>query len=279
MTRSPLSLRSIFGASQAIYLDLYLLLLRSASSRRLHKCGGVSPPTLTSSIFSSPRCVRRLALGLICGGSPFHVFGAPSVTESLSSARSSIPRLKGQAKPGQLYTLMMLDFDGDALGSWPDKVPPGKNSPVRHWIVGNIPGELLSGRGLFGSSASAADRGRLGRSAGRRKRGRRRFGSARWPNCRARPCILIFRLSLTAIVSTFFSKRNIYNQNAVSDPITNFDYRASSVRYHLCDPIASNWFVAVYTSEQPFSGKAFHGNDVSATWRQDLEKGDLGRER
>ena len=27
-----------------------------------------------------------------------------------------------QAKPGKLYTLMMLDFDGDALGSWPDKV-------------------------------------------------------------------------------------------------------------------------------------------------------------
>ena len=42
---------------------------------------------------------------------------------------------------------MMLDFDGGALGSWSDKVPPGRNSPVRHWIVGNIPGELLSGRG------------------------------------------------------------------------------------------------------------------------------------
>ena len=47
------------------------------------------------------------------------------------------------AKPGRLYTLMMLDFDGDANGSWPDAVPPGRNSPLRHWIVGNIPGNLL----------------------------------------------------------------------------------------------------------------------------------------
>jgi urea transport system substrate-binding protein len=31
-----------------------------------------------------------------------------------------------QAKPGKLYTLVMLDFDGDALGSWPDKVHRGR---------------------------------------------------------------------------------------------------------------------------------------------------------
>lgn len=36
---------------------------------------------------------------------------------------------------------MMIDPDGNANGSWPDLVPPGKNSPVRHWIVGNIPGD------------------------------------------------------------------------------------------------------------------------------------------
>ena len=90
-----------------------------------------------------------------------------------------------QAKPGKLYTLMMLDFDGDALGSWPDKVPPGKNSPVRHWIVGNIPGELLSGSGLFGRPASAAGCGRVGRSVRRGKWSVRRFGFTNWPNCLA----------------------------------------------------------------------------------------------
>jgi hypothetical protein len=65
----------------------------------------------------------------------------------------------------------------------------------------------------------------------------------------------------------------------VPNPITDFDYRDFLMRYHLRDPIASNWFVAVYTSEQPFSGKVFHGNDVSASWHQDLGRGDLGRER
>jgi hypothetical protein len=44
-----------------------------------------------------------------------------------------------QAKAGRLYTLMMLDFDGNANGSWPDQVPMGENSPVRHWIVGTFP--------------------------------------------------------------------------------------------------------------------------------------------
>ena len=34
-----------------------------------------------------------------------------------------------------LFALIMVDFDGNANGSWPDAVPPGANSPVRHWVV------------------------------------------------------------------------------------------------------------------------------------------------
>jgi hypothetical protein len=52
-----------------------------------------------------------------------------------------------QAKAGRLYTLLMLDFDGNANGSWPDQVPVGENSPVRHWIVGNLSGDLLRSTG------------------------------------------------------------------------------------------------------------------------------------
>ncbi len=47
------------------------------------------------------------------------------------------------AEIGGFYTLLMLDLDGNALGSWPDPVAAGENSPVRHWIVGNIPGDTL----------------------------------------------------------------------------------------------------------------------------------------
>ncbi|MGB8740000.1 MAG: hypothetical protein WCD52_07085 [Xanthobacteraceae bacterium] len=49
----------------------------------------------------------------------------------------------------------MLDFDGNANGSWPDPVAWGQNAPVRHWIVGNIPGDLLRGSGYLESGPSA----------------------------------------------------------------------------------------------------------------------------
>jgi hypothetical protein len=76
-----------------------------------------------------------------------------------------------------------------------------------------------------------------------------------------------------------FEQEKHIDFDPLPDPITNFDYRAFLSKNRLFEPIASNWFVAVYTSEQPFSGKTFHGNDVSATWHRDLGKGELGRER
>jgi urea transport system substrate-binding protein len=184
-----------------------------------------------------------------------------------------------QAKPGKLYTLMMLDFDGDALGSWPDKVPPGKNSPVRHWIVGNIPGELLSGRGYSEDQQAPPTAAELADQPGAAT------GAAGGSVSPTGVTVLqAYRYPHIPIVSDrygvyLFAQEKRIQFDSLPDPITNFDYRDFLSRYHLLDPIASNWFVAVYTSEQPFSGKVFHGNDVSATWHQDLEKGDLGRER
>jgi hypothetical protein len=46
---------------------------------------------------------------------------------------------------------------------------------------------------------------------------------------------------------------------ALSGPITNCDYLTFLDTYQLGDPQASNFFVAIYTSESPFSGKPFHG--------------------
>ena len=51
---------------------------------------------------------------------------------------------------------MMLDLDGNANGSWPDPVPPGQNAPARHWIVGNIPGDLLGGTGYVESGGASS---------------------------------------------------------------------------------------------------------------------------
>src|SRR5260370_25540434 len=60
---------------------------------------------------------------------------------------------------------------------------------------------------------------------------------------------------------------------ALSESITSFESGAFLKRYHLGDPEAANFFVVIYTTESPFSGKAFHGNDVSGVWLQYSGKG------
>jgi len=154
----------------------------------------------------------------------------------------------------KLYTLMMLDFDGNANGSWPDPVPSGENSTVRHWIVGNIPGDLLRGTGYVES----------GNDSGIDKT------SVLQP----------YRAPHIPVVSDrygiyLFEQTKRIDFAAVSGPITNFDYSTFLGTYKLGDPKASNYFVAIYTSESPFSGKPFHGNDVSGVWHQGYGKGKL----
>ena len=184
-----------------------------------------------------------------------------------------------QAKPGRLYTLMMLDFDGNALGSWPDMVAPGKNSPIRHWIVGNIPGELLRATGYSEDQQTTPVAVKSGPQSD---------SSSGWGGGSVAPAAMTvlqaYRYPHVPVVSDrygvyLFEQEKHIEFDPISDPVTNFDYRGFLNKYRLRDPVASNWFVAIYTSEPPFSGKPFHGNDVSATWHQDLGKGDLGRER
>jgi hypothetical protein len=156
-----------------------------------------------------------------------------------------------KAAAGKFYTLMMLDFDGDANGSWPDPVPPGGNSPVRHWIVGNIPGGMLRGRGYIESSAEQT------------------------------PAVLqAYRAPHIPMVSDryglyVFEQAKKIDFAPVKGPITNFDLAKFLRTYHLREPMAANFFVAVYTSESPFSGKPFHGNDVSRDWHKDIREGAL----
>ena len=85
--------------------------------------------------------------GVVTGG---NLFLQPDISDA------PVVRWK-KAAAGKFYTLMMLDFDGNANGSWPDPVPSGENSPVRHWIVGNIPGDVLRGPGYVESEKNPAN--------------------------------------------------------------------------------------------------------------------------
>jgi phosphatidylethanolamine-binding protein (PEBP) family uncharacterized protein len=159
-----------------------------------------------------------------------------------------------KATAGKFYTLMMLDFDGNANGSWPDPVPSGENSPVRHWIVGNIPGDVLGGPGYVESEKNPAN---------------------------GKPTVLqSYRAPHIPMVSDrygvyLFEQAKEIDFAPVTGPITNFDLKKFLQTHQLENPAASNFFVAIYTSESPFSGKSFHGNDVSQTWHKDYGKGQL----
>jgi hypothetical protein len=159
-----------------------------------------------------------------------------------------------KAAAGKFYTLIMLDFDGNANGSWPHPVPSGENSPVRHWIVGNIPGDVLRGAGYVEPKKNPVN---------------------------AKPTVLqSYRAPHIPMVSDrygiyLFEQAKEIDFAPVTGPITNFDFKKFLRTYQLENPAASNFFVAIYTSESPFSGKPFHGNDVSQTWHKDYGKGEL----
>jgi phosphatidylethanolamine-binding protein (PEBP) family uncharacterized protein len=164
-------------------------------------------------------------------------------------------RWKG-ASAGKLYTLMMLDFDGNANGSWPDPVASGKNAPVRHWIVGNIPGDVLRGSGYVESESAAT--------------------------LKTISVVQPYRYPHIPVVSDryavyVFQQEKKIDFDALPDSIVNFDAAAFLAKYRLGAPKASNFFVAIFTSESPFSGKAFHGNDVSGVWHQGFGQGALTR--
>jgi hypothetical protein len=180
--------------------------------------------------------------GVVTGGNLF-------IQSDISDA--PVVRWKNAAA-GKFYTLMMLDFDGNANGSSPDPVPSGENSPVRHWIVGNIPGEVLRGPGYVESKRNPSN----------------------WKPTVLRP----YRAPHIPMISDryglyLFEQAKEIDFAPMTGPITNFDFKKFLQTYRFETPAASNFFVAIYTSESPFSGKPFHGNDVSQTWHKDYGKG------
>jgi hypothetical protein len=158
------------------------------------------------------------------------------------------------AKAGKLYTLMMLDFDGNANGSSPDPVSSGDNSPVRHWIVGNIPGSLLRQKGYIEANQETPGVGVSILQA---------YRAPHIPVVSDRYGIYLFEQTGKKMFEP------------ISGPITNFDHASFLKKYDLGEPKASNFFVAIYVSESPFSGKPFHGNDVSPVWHKGYGQGKL----
>jgi len=153
---------------------------------------------------------------------------------------------------------MMLDLDGNADGSWPDPVPPGRNAPVRHWIVGNIPGDLLGGAGYVETATASI--------------------------IKTIAVLQPYRAPHIPLVSDRYGVYLFQQERAIDfavlpNSITSFDYPAFLEKYRLRDPDASNYFVAIYTSASPFSGEAFHGNDVSGVWHRGYGKGKLAPAR
>jgi hypothetical protein len=182
--------------------------------------------------------------GLVTGGNLF-------LQTDISNA--PVVRCK-KAAAGGFYTLIMVDFDGDANGSWPDPVPSGENNPVRHWMVGNIPGDVLRGGGYVESEKN--------------------------PVSGAPAVLQSYRAPQIPMVSDryglyLFEQAKEIEFAPVTGSITNFELKEFLDTYQLENPIASNFFVAIYTSESPFSGRPFHGNDVSNIWHTDYDKGQL----
>jgi hypothetical protein len=148
---------------------------------------------------------------------------------------------------------MMLDLDGNAKGSWPDAIVPGRNAPVRHWIVGNISGDVLAGTGYVETASTSGQMIAV-------------LQSYRQPQIP----LVSDRYDLY-----LFQQEQKIEFAALSGPVTNFDYASFLEKYHLRRPEASNFFVALYTSQSPFSGKAFQGNDVAGAWHQGYGTGML----
>jgi hypothetical protein len=213
-------------------------------------------------ILGAPRLARAGAFDYACSAPPLevtfairgdHYSGAVECGNLfLQTDIPTAPVVRWpQAKAGALYALTMIDFDGNAHGSWPDHVPPGDNAPVRHWIVANIPGDLLRGRGYREADATS------------------------------RVTVLQpYRDPHIPVVSDrygvyLFEQDGDLKVEPVAGPITNFRYAAFLEHYHLTKPVASNVFVVIYTSDSPFSGKPFHGNDVSGIWHQGYGTGRL----
>lgn len=163
-------------------------------------------------------------------------------------------RWKG-AKARKLYTLLMMDLDGNCLGSHPDEVPVGENAPLRHWVVGNIPGEVLTGAGYKESSSTdTQDKVKV---------------------------LMPYRAPHIRVVSDryglYLFEQKDYIEFAELPETTrkNFDYKGFLTEYALGEVKAANHFVAIYVSESPFSGKPFQGLDVAGTWHTTLGKGKL----
>lgn len=130
--------------------------------------------------------------------------------------------------PDAHYTLIMFDPDATVGGSWPDIMDRGKNGPVRHWVVGNIPAAILRSGNLSGATEISPFKGPC-LSAGSHRYFYFLFEQpAGW-------------IDFTPLPSDRVSLRQ-------------WDYDAFVQQYGLGDPVASNWHVTQATEPRNVTG-------------------------
>ena len=112
------------GKNHHSTMNMFLAKADQESLATIKSLGQIEPETFSDLSYVSSAPPLEVTFK-IAGG---HYNGA--VTGGNLFLQTDIPEAPlvrfSQAKPGKLYTLVMLDFDGDALGSWPDKVHRGR---------------------------------------------------------------------------------------------------------------------------------------------------------
>lgn len=140
----------------------------------------------------------------------------------------SIPVFKWQeAAADSLYTMLMIDPDGNINGSWAADQqcpPPGDVAPVRHGTWGNIPGSILRAglKGETGAETVISPYGGPGITSGSHRYG--------W---------LVFKQPAATKIS-FAPLNNSWAPHARF----NFEVAAFLELYKLGKPVASNYMLA-----------------------------------
>jgi len=127
-----------------------------------------------------------------------------------------------QAKADAIYAFVMTDPDADLDGSFPLATKPGSHAPVRHWVVGNIPGTVLLNDGDL-TSGTTTVAPFIGPSP---PAGSHRYGQ------------FLFEQKGTIEYEIF----------ANTSSHVNWDYFNWTKTYDLGDPIASNWHITDHSA-------------------------------
>ena len=125
------------------------------------------------------------------------------------------------ADPDASYALIMVDPDSNVDLPFPECTAAGSTAPVRHWVVGNIPGSALASLSDLGDFTTVS------------------------PYHGPSPSSLSHRYGQFLFVQPAgVIDFAVYNS---TEYIGNWDYGAWVTSYGLGEPVASNWHITMHT--------------------------------